>query len=1206
MIDEETINNGRLVQELLPPVRTTKGDIEPFNSRKILESLMKETGINRDAANKITQKVIKRIISSDIQWLSGPEIRELCCSVLAENGLLAARKRYTRLGMPLMDYEKLLETGIKENANQYNNPESIHSWCANRISSEYVLLRLIPEEHSRAHLRGDIHIHKLRYFDLRPFCQEWDLRAILKYGLPPTGWSHSAISSPAKHAMVAVLHAAKWLGIIQGEFSLPYWEKVLIEEDGNLQWRKIGEVVEENLESLKQIYTFSFNPQTLKMEKKQITNVHKHHCRESFLRIQTEYGREITITKHHSLFTMKEGEIIPISGKDLNIGDYILIPKRINYKKEIQCLNLADLIFKKSSSISRWFVRSVKNILNSDQINKLRQIDKYANQHLFQDSIPLEIFKQLDINSEFFNQLKLGIARSPYEIPAQIPITEKILFLLGVYVAEGSGSYKKFNFTLGAHEKDFIQEVKISFKSVFGIDLKERHPHETVNQLSLDSELFRELFEDIFQCGHGAHNKRIPTFIFGLKEKYIRAFLRGYFLGDGHCRNSNINKKRIRNSISAKTISNQLIEDLNFLLLRIGVVASITHSKKVNKISIYGKKYLDIFLRSFKDKDLNWKSEETSFIISPTPLLIPTNHSGLKNNLGNSSELNHIERSKINRKQRIGEYHLQKLLSKIPDSSYKGQLLRFINGDLALLQIKKIEKVPLEEFAYDFEVRPDNKPIENFVAGRGLIIAHNSGGQGFDNFNVFLAPYLVGKTDEELEQLAQCFVFESNQIYAARGAQVPFTSISCLPTVPKSLQDVKAVSKGGKYDGVYGDYVDETRRFFRAINKVYYKGDGTGKMFNFPKHEVKIKADWLKKFEDEYFEVCQEAAKFGTPYFLNMAAPWLPEEVHSQCCRIILTPEGTKRFCHDTDLFDWHKSYMNMGSLQSVSLNLPRYAYIANGDDDKLIELIDKHLKLASEVLQIKRKIIKKRLENNLIPLCAGEVEGTPLLDLRKQSLSIGFVGLNECVLAHTGHELHETDDSYNLGLKILRHLSQRCEEFSVLNQINFSLWEQPAESTASRFARLDLKHYPDKALPLGDPNIDSVYYTNSDHLNYTANIPLTERISKQAEFHPIVKGGVITHLWLGESHPDPESLWKFTKNISLNTPTAYFAYTLDFSQCLKCNTFSNGILTKCPKCGAGEEHIEWWSRVTGYYSRVKRYNKGKLQEWRDRKRTTL
>ena len=302
---------------------------------------------------------------------------------------------------------------------------------------------------------------------------------------------------------------------------------------------------------------------------------------------------------------------------------------------------------------------------------------------------------------------------------------------------------------------------------------------------------------------------------------------------------------------------------------------------------------------------------------------------------------------------------------------------------------------------------------------------------------------------------------------------------------------------------------------------------------------------------------------------------------------------------------------MNMGSLQSVSLNLPRYAYIANGADDRLFEVIDQSLELARGVLFIKKRVIERAMRNKLIPICASRINDVPLLDFRKQSLSIGFVGLNECVLAHTGYELHENPGAYKLGVEILRHLSKKCEEFtdeSLVNStkenpgVKFSLWEQPAESTAERFAKLDLIHYPKQAIPLGDRETRSVYYTNSDHLNYAANIPLFDRIDKQAEFHPIVQGGVITHIWMGEAYPDPEGLWKFTKSIA-HTPTAYFAFTKDFTQCLRCLKFINGIYNTCPHCGASDEHIEWWSRVTGYYSRVKRFNQGKFQEWHDRKR---
>jgi intein/homing endonuclease len=393
---------------------------------------------------------------------------------------------------------------------------------------------------------------------------------ILEQGLPPVNsWAHCSRSGPAGSLRVAVTHLAKWLGTIQGEFSLPYWEQVLIEKDGILYWRKIGDIVEENLEKLSEIYTFSFNPQTLEMKKQKITQVYKHQCWEPFLKLKLEYGREITVTEHHSLFTIKDCDIVPVKGAELKVGDYIVVPRKLNYNKNIEVVDIIDLINKNSKNPSRWYVKSIKKILNKEDKLKLKEIDKWANEHIYNDSIPLKKFNKLKFHKKIRSKLRLGIARSPYTIPATIPITEDFLFIIRIFIEEGSGCYKKFNFTLGNHEEELIKELKDKFISVFGVSLKDRHPHNSVNQLSIDSELFRELFQDLFLCGKSAKNKRVPSFVYGLEDKYILSFLRGYFLGDGYCRNSDENKKRVRNEITCKTVSNKLIQGLNFLLLKL-------------------------------------------------------------------------------------------------------------------------------------------------------------------------------------------------------------------------------------------------------------------------------------------------------------------------------------------------------------------------------------------------------------------------------------------------------------------------------------------------------------------------------------------------------------------------------------------------------------------------------------------------------------
>ncbi|MEJ2295325.1 MAG: anaerobic ribonucleoside-triphosphate reductase, partial [Candidatus Lokiarchaeota archaeon] len=225
LTDQNKVKNKKdlrhnFLKTLLPKVFRTEGDIVPFDPLKIEESIVKETGLDKFAAHQITELTVRRIISSGIRFLSGPHIREIVCSILSEQHFEEERKIYTRIGMPLMDYEIILEEGIDENANQEMNPESIHHWAANKISDEYALLRLLDSEEAHAHLYGDIHIHMLRYFDLRPYCQVWDPRMILEHGLPPLdSWTHYNKSGPAGSLRVAVIHLAKWLGIIQGEFS---------------------------------------------------------------------------------------------------------------------------------------------------------------------------------------------------------------------------------------------------------------------------------------------------------------------------------------------------------------------------------------------------------------------------------------------------------------------------------------------------------------------------------------------------------------------------------------------------------------------------------------------------------------------------------------------------------------------------------------------------------------------------------------------------------------------------------------------------------------------------------------------------------------------------------------------------------------------------------------------------------------------------
>jgi len=224
----EVVLNGKMP----PPVRRSDGVIVPFTKDLIVKSLVKETQLvkvlygenpmTEQEAMTIAAEVEEEITHMKLKMLSGPLIREIVNVKLLEHGFAKHRNVYTRVGMPLYDVYQIDNSEgyeSKENANLQANPETFHKKKADFLSKESYLL-MIPSHIADAHLRGDIHLHDLEYWGTRPFCQDWDLRYFFNYGLMPDGTgTHTSVAGPAKHAEVAILHAAKVLGAAQTNFA---------------------------------------------------------------------------------------------------------------------------------------------------------------------------------------------------------------------------------------------------------------------------------------------------------------------------------------------------------------------------------------------------------------------------------------------------------------------------------------------------------------------------------------------------------------------------------------------------------------------------------------------------------------------------------------------------------------------------------------------------------------------------------------------------------------------------------------------------------------------------------------------------------------------------------------------------------------------------------------------------------------------------
>jgi len=167
-------------------------------------------------------------------------------------------------------------------------------------------------------------------------------------------------------------------------------------------------------------------------------------------------------------------------------------------------------------------------------------------------------------------------------------------------------------------------------------------------------------------------------------------------------------------------------------------------------------------------------------------------------------------------------------------------------------------------------------------------------------------------------------------------------------------------------------------------------------------------------------------------------------------------------------------------------------------------------------------------------------------------------------------------------------------------------LEESPAESSGYRLAKLDMKYFPAQARKVVKGNLDSeeYYYTNSIHMATDAPIDYIERVCKQSLFHPLIKAGAIIHIWLGEHMPPPASIRKFVEKTFKETNSAQIAFSPEFTVCNDCCRTSRGLLDECPQCGS--EDIYGITRIVGYYSKVSTWNKGKLGELRQRRRTAL
>ena len=447
--------------------------------------------------------------------------------------------------------------------------------------------------------------------------------------------------------------------------------------------------------------------------------------------------------------------------------------------------------------------------------------------------------------------------------------------------------------------------------------------------------------------------------------------------------------------------------------------------------------------------------------------------------------------------------------------------------------------------------------ISHMVNFLGTLQNEFAGAQAFSSVDTYLAPYVRvdNMSYADVKNAMQTLVFNC-AVPCRWGTQTPFINFTFDWTCPEDLKPQRPFIGKKQVDFTYGDLQNEMDMINRAFIEVMTEGDAQGRPFTFPIPTYNITNDfpWDHPNVKPLFDL---AAKYGIPNFQNFLNSDLnPTDVRSMCCRLRLdVRELLKR---GGGLFG---SAEKTGSIGVVTMNLARLGYMHKGDRDGLFRDLERLMNMGREVLEIKRRVITKHMENGLYPFTRRY-----LGNWNHHFSTIGVNGANEMVLNFTdGKENIATPYGKKLVLDLMDFMREKLVKFQEETGNLYNLEATPAEGCSYRFAKTDVKNFPD-IITAGTR--DAPYYTNSTQLPVNFTDDPFVALEHQEELQRKYTGGTMLHLYMGEPVSSGEAAQKIVRTIFENYKIPYMTLTPTFSICPK-HGYLPGRHEFCPKCDA-------------------------------------
>ena len=475
--------------------------------------------------------------------------------------------------------------------------------------------------------------------------------------------------------------------------------------------------------------------------------------------------------------------------------------------------------------------------------------------------------------------------------------------------------------------------------------------------------------------------------------------------------------------------------------------------------------------------------------------------------------------------------------------------------------------------------------LESRAAKGESVLAYAQQELGGRNFDIAME-----WTERDTYQAMEALVHNLNTMHSRAGAQVPFSSIN------------------------YGtDTSPEGRMVIRNILLAEEAGLGNGETPIFPIHIFKMRDGVSGEEGDPNWDLfklsCRVSAKRLFPNFSFMDAPFNAEYLTDD-----MDPDHEVAYmgCRTRVMANRHdpsrETTYGRGNLSFTSVNLPRLGIRHAGDVDGFFKALDEMCELVfRQLLERLEAQSQRRVRNYPFLMRQGvwmDSEKLGLHDevrevLKHGTLTLGFIGLAECLVALVGQHHGESRYAQELGLKIVSRMRELCDRKGEETGLNFTLIATPAEGLSGRFVKIDRRLFG--VIP---GVTDRDYYTNSFHVPVYFDISSFRKIKIEAPYHALTNGGHITYV---ELDGDPRNNLQAFEDIVLAMKHAGVGYgsinhPVDYDPA--CG-YTGIIGDECPHCGRHEtkaEPFERIRRITGYLvGTLDRFNNGKRAEERDR-----